>query len=123
MSVIIKGNVARIGELQNFRTRTGEDRATVYITIIENHDRPDGHGGYEPDGLTVYRVRFSARMAERVHASFGIGDALLIEATNLRASLDTAPGREPTPVIKARGIDAGLSVRMKAFAQPEPATS
>lgn len=118
MSITIKGHIARIGDLKKFPNRKGEERATVYLKVIDNHDRPDGHGGYEPDGLTVYSIRFSGGLAERVHASFQTGDAVLIHGRNQRASLNIAPGRDPEPLIKATGTSIGLSVHLKAFAPP-----
>lgn len=115
----IQGNVARISELQTFQNGD-RTRTAVYMTVIDNHDRSDGNGGYQPAGRTVYDVCFSrGTMAERVRGSFRVGDPVLIwdDDDKRRTSLNTSrPNGEPEPVIKAQGIDCALSCRHKMLA-------
>lgn len=110
----IQGNIARISELHTF-ANDDRTRTAVYVTVIDNHDRSDGKGGHVPAGRTVYDVCFSVgKMAERVHGSFHVGDPVLIwdDDDKRRASLNTSrPNGEVEPVIKAHGLDIGLSCR------------
>ncbi|MET8427763.1 hypothetical protein [Nocardia sp. NPDC004860] len=110
-SAIIKGNIARTSGIQEFEE---DGNKSLYVTVIDNHDRSDGNGGYTPAGKTVYDVSFRNGMAQRVRDSFKVGHTVLIEAENVRASLTTA-NSETNPVMKARGIDIGRSPRLAAF--------
>ncbi|WP_280303230.1 hypothetical protein [Nocardia abscessus] len=114
---IIKGNVARISELYEFEREDGTKKTTVYMTVIRNHDRKGENGERIPAGRTVYDVSFSAgTMAARVRDSFRPGDPVLIEADNERTSLNTnRPDGEAEPVVKARGLDIGLSCRYRTL--------
>ena len=112
-SAIIKGNIARISDIREYAE---EGNKTLYVTVIDNHDRSDGNGGYTPAGKTVYDVSFRNGMAERVRQSLKVGHTVLIEAENVRAALTTNPATGDTnPVMKARGIDIGRSPRFAAF--------
>ncbi|WP_433635455.1 hypothetical protein [Nocardia sp. CA-120079] len=110
----ISGNIARISDLHIFENGD-RSRTVVYLTVIENHDKSDGNGGRTPAGRTVYDVSFSiGQMAERVRGSFNVGDPVLIwdDDDKRRTSLNTSRANgEPEPVIKAYGLDIGLSCR------------
>ncbi|MGW4719899.1 hypothetical protein [Nocardia sp. NPDC004260] len=111
---IIKGNVARISELYEFEREDGTKKTTVYMTVIRNQDRKGENGERIPAGRTVYDVSFSAgTMAARVRDSFRPGDPVLIEADNERTSLKINRDGEAEPVVKARGLDIGLSCRYR----------
>ncbi|WP_067721662.1 hypothetical protein [Nocardia yamanashiensis] len=110
-SALIKGNIARISDIREY---DDGGTKTLYVTVIDNHQRSDGNGGYIDAGKTVYDVSFRNGMADRVHQSFAVGHTVLIEAEAVRASLTTANG-ETNPVMKARGIDIGRSPRYAAF--------
>ena len=115
----IQGNVARISDLHTFENGD-RTRVAVYMTVIDNHDRSDGNGGRIQAGRTVYDVCFSVgKMAERVHASYNIGDPVLIwdDDDKRRTSLNTSRANgDVEPVIKAQGLDIGLSCRYKPLA-------
>ena len=115
----IQGNIARISDLQTF-DNGDRTRIAVYMTVIDNHDRSDGKGGRVQAGHTVYDVCFSVgKMAERVHGSFNVGDPVLIwdDDDKRRASLNTNRANgEVEPVIKAQGLDIGLSCRYRVLA-------
>lgn len=112
-SAIIKGNIARISDIREYAE---EGTKSLYVTVIDNHQRSDGNGGYADAGKTVYDVYFRNGMAERVRDTFAVGHAVLIEAENVRASLTTNPNtRETNPIMQARGIDIGRSPRYAAF--------
>lgn len=114
---VIKGNVARISELYEYDREDGTKKTTVYMTVIRNHDRKGENGERIPAGRTVYNVSFSTgTMAARVRDSFRPGDPVLIEATDERTSLNTnRPDGEAEPVVKARGLDIGLSCRYRTL--------
>ncbi|GAB4590301.1 hypothetical protein [Nocardia sp. IFM 10818] len=114
-STLIKGNIARISDIKTYE----DGGQTLYVTVIDNHQRSDGNGGYVDAGKTVYDVSFRNGMADRVHRSLEVGYTVLIEADNLRASLTTNPNTgETNPVVKARGLDIGRSPRLAAFESP-----
>lgn len=118
----IQGNIARISDLKTF-DNGDRTRIAVYVTVIDNHDRPDGNGGRVPAGRTKYDVCFSVgKMAERVIGSFNVGDPVLIwDDDKRRASLNTNRANgEVEPVIKAQGLDIGLSCRYKMLADLSP---
>ncbi|MGW4720675.1 hypothetical protein [Nocardia sp. NPDC004260] len=119
----IQGNIARISDLKTF-DNGDRTRIAVYVTVIDNHDRPDGNGGRVSAGHTVYDVCFSrGTMAERVIGSFNVGDPVLIwdDDDKRRASLNTNRANgEVEPVIKAQGLDIGLSCRYKMLADLSP---
>jgi single-stranded DNA-binding protein len=111
MSTIVKGNVAAISEI---RTLPASGKQVITVTVIDNHRRKVADE-YVDDGRTVYEISFTNTITDRIANSFRTGDAVLIEADNLRTSTYTTRGDQLGAVIKAWGIDIGLSVRFKAF--------
>ena len=111
MSTIVKGNIAAISEI---RTLPASGAPIVTVTVIENHRRKV-EDTYVDDGRTVYEIGFTKAITERIVTSFRVGDAVLIEADHLRTGTYTTRDNQLGPVVKAWGIDIGLSVRFKSF--------
>lgn len=117
MSGDMEGNIARISEVFTYPREGGGENRKVYITVIEDHDRPTGDGTYTRTGRTIYQFMFSrGRYADRIRASFRVGDEVVVTYDRQRAGLDIDPAiNEPQPTIRAVGRSIGLTCRTKVL--------
>jgi len=120
MSIIVKGNIAKISDPVAYEaTGTQPETIAVYVTIIDNHQRRT-EDGYQDTGATSYEVRYSGSMAMRILATFDKGDAVSAEVRNLRTEIFTSRKGEPLASIRAFGIDLSMSCRYREFQVKRP---
>lgn len=102
--IAIHGTVVRISDVKHYPDDRGGVRKVIFMTVVDERDSDDAAATMK----TKYEVSFSSRdYAERIHASFRPGDAVLIVADGQRIEQDVDRKFDPRIVVQGKRI--GLS--------------